>query len=83
MHSIGHYKIEESMNVTPAEFRYLKETLSKDLIALLMERKGMSMEEAFRCYYDSVIFQKISNPETGLFYQSPGYVYSYLEEELM
>ena len=68
------------MNVTPAEFRYLKETLSKDLIALLMERKGMSMEEAFRCYYDS---EKISNPETGLFYQSPGYVYSYLEEELM
>ena len=71
------------MNVTPAEFRYLKETLSKDLIALLMERKGMSMEEAFRCYYDSATFQKISNPETGLFYQSPGYVYSYLEEELM
>ena len=71
------------MNVTPAEFRYLKETLSKDLVALLMERKGMSMEDAFRCYYGSLTFQKISNPETGLFYQSPGYVYSYLEEELI
>ena len=76
------FKIDENMNVTPAEFRYLKETLSKDLIALLMERKGMSMEDAFRCYYDSATFQKISNPETGLYFQSPGYVYSYLEEEI-
>ena len=70
------------MNVTPAEFRYLKETLSKDLIALLMERKDMSMNDAFRCYYESETFQKIANPETGLYFQSPGYVYSYLEEEL-
>lgn len=70
------------MNVSPAEFRYLKETLSKDLIAMLMERKGMSMDEAFRCYYESDTFQMISNPETGLFFQSPGYVYSYLEEEI-
>ena len=54
------------MNVTPAEFRYLKETLSKDLIAMLMERKGMSMDDAFRCYYESDTFQKIANPETGL-----------------
>lgn len=70
------------MNVTPAEFRYLKETLSKDLIALLMERKDMSMDDAFRCYYNSETFQKIANPETGLYFQSPGYVYSYLEEEI-
>ena len=70
------------MNVTPAEFRYLKETLSKDLIVLLMERRGMSMDEAFRCYYESDTFQKITNPETGLYFQSPGYVYSYLEEEI-
>ena len=70
------------MNVTPAEFRYLKETLSKDLIALLMERRSMSLEGAFRCYYESTTFQKIANPETGLYFQSPGYVYSYLEEEI-
>lgn len=71
------------MNVTLAEFQYLKETLSKDLIALLMEKKALSMEEAFRCYYNSDIFKKISNPETGLYFQSPGYVYSYLEEEII
>ncbi len=70
------------MNVTLAEFQYLKETLSKDLIAMLMEKRSMGMEEAFRWYYNSDIFKKISDPETGLFFQSPGYVYSYLEEEM-
>ena len=70
------------MNITETEFRYLKESLAKDLIALLMEKRGMNMEQAFRCYYGSHIFQKINNSETGLYYQSPGYLYSYLEEEL-
>lgn len=70
------------MNVTPAEFQYLKETLSKDLIAMLMEKKSMEMEEAFRFYYDSDTFKKIIDPETGLYFQSPGYVFSYLEEEI-
>lgn len=70
------------MNVTPAEFQYLKETLSKDLIAMLMEKKSMEMEEAFRFYYDSDTFKKIIDPETGLYFQSPGYVFSYLEEEV-
>ncbi|MBO4489625.1 MAG: hypothetical protein J5741_08250 [Bacteroidales bacterium] len=70
------------MNVTLSEFQYLKESLSKDLIAMLMEKKSLSMEAAFRYYYGSQTFKKISNPETGLFFQSPGYVFSYLEEEL-
>lgn len=70
------------MNITDAEFRYLKESLARDLIAILMEKHGMSMEEAFRKYYSSKTFEKISNPETGLYFQSPGYVFSYLESEI-
>ena len=42
----------------------------------------MEMEEAFRFYYDSDTFKKIIDPETGLYFQSPGYVFSYLEEEV-
>lgn len=55
------------MNVTLAEFQYLKETLSKDLIAMLMEKRSMGMEEAFRWYYNSDIFKKISDPERDCF----------------
>lgn len=70
------------MNITESEFRYLKELLAKDLITMLMEKKGLSMEEAFRKYYSSRTFENVANPDTGLYFQSPGYVYSYLENEL-
>ena len=70
------------MNITEAEFRYLKESLAKDLVAMLMEKRGMVMEQAFRCYYGSETYQKVNDPATGLYYQSPGYIYSYLDEEL-
>lgn len=70
------------MNVSDSEYNYLKEQLAKDLIVMLMENRNMTKEEAFRTLYRSNIYGKLSNPETGLFFQSPGYLYSYLEEEL-
>ena len=70
------------MNVSQREFRYMKEHVTKCLIALLMERKGVSLHEAFDIVYNSNIFAKLSDPETGLYFQSPGYVYSYLETEM-
>ena len=33
-------------------------------------------------YYNSDTFERLSNPATGLYYQSPGYVYDYLRNEL-
>ena len=70
------------MNVSQREFEYMKEHITKCLIAMLMEREGVSIREAFDIVYNSVTFAKLSDPETGLFFQSPGYVYSYLESEI-
>lgn len=41
-----------------------------------------SMQEAFDAVYNSLLFEKLNNPKTGLYFQSPGYVYSYLKDEL-
>lgn len=70
------------MNVSQVEFQNMKEEIVKDLIARLMEEKGLSMQEAFNKVYMSSLFEKLNRPETGLFFQSSGYVYSYLIEEL-
>ena len=40
------------------------------------------MGKAFDAVYTSRLFEKLSDPKTGLYFQSSGYVYSYLEEEL-
>jgi hypothetical protein len=47
-----------------------------------MEERGLSMQEAFDLVYNSRLFEKLNDPKTGLFFQSSGYVYSYLQEEI-
>ena len=69
------------MNVSPREFEYMKEHITKCLISMLMEKEKMPLHEAFDMVYNSATFSKLSDPETGLYFQSPGYVYSYLESE--
>jgi hypothetical protein len=70
------------MKVTQAEFQNMKEEIVKDLISRLMVERNLSLEQAFDVVYTSRLFEKLSNPKTGLFFQSSGYVYSYLTDEL-
>ena len=70
------------MNVSQAEFQNMKEEIVKDLISRLMEERGLTMQEAFDKVYNSHLFEKLNDPKTGLYFQSSGYVYSYLQEEL-
>ena len=71
------------MKVSQAEFQNMKEEIVKDLIFRLMDEQGFSMAQAFDTVYTSRLFEKLSNPKTGLFFQSSGYVYSYLTEEML
>ena len=57
------------MNVSQREFMYMKEHVTKCLVALLMEREGVSLREAFDIVYNSDTFAKLSDPETGLYFQ--------------
>lgn len=66
------------MNVTPEEFKYLKAQLTTRMILILTEEQGYSLEEAIDRVYSSPIYEKLSDVNTGLFYQSPRYVLSYL-----
>lgn len=70
------------MNVSQAEFQNMKEEIVKDMIARLMDERNLSMQEAFNAVYTSRLFEKLSDPKTGLFFQSSGYVYSFLVDEI-
>ena len=70
------------MNVSQAEYQNMKEEIIKDIIARLVDEKGIAIPEAFDAVYNSRLFQKLNNPDTGLYFQSSGYVYSYMLEEL-
>ena len=66
------------LNVTPQEFKYLKEQLTARMIQILTEEQGYSLEDAIDRVYTSPIYEKLSDSSTGLFFQSPRYVLSYM-----
>ena len=66
------------LNVTPQEFKYLKEQLTARMIQILTEEQGYSLEDAIDRVYTLPIYEKLSDASTGLFFQSPRYVLSYM-----
>ena len=50
-------------------------------IAWWMEEKQISMEEAMKQFYTSVTFEKLSDPETGLYIDSAASIYYLFKEE--
>ncbi len=65
------------------DFRFMKDYVASELAAMLVESRDMTFEQALDTLLTSETYQKLSNPETGLYYQSPLYVYDYLQNELL
>ena len=64
------------------DFDYMVECNARDISLMLMEEKNISVEEALRLLYSSKTFENLKNKNSGLYFQSPGYVYEYLRREL-
>lgn len=61
----------------------MKNDMVKDLASLLMDKdKTLNMEQALSLVFNSDTYQKLLNDKTRLYFQSPRYVFSYLENEL-
>ena len=63
-------------------FELLKLKLTEELVAILVDEKGISIPVAFDMVYQSRTYAKLSDPNTKLFIQSVGYVYSLFEDEI-
>ncbi|MBC8602706.1 hypothetical protein H8784_13390 [Parabacteroides acidifaciens] len=70
------------MKLTNEQIEFLIEDLSSEIIQILMEEWEYDMTQAMDVYYNSDTFERLSNPATGLYYQSAGYVYDFLKREI-
>ncbi len=61
---------------------FMIESLTCDVIGLLMEEQGLSMRQAMDAFYHSRTFGALSTPETGLYFQSPAYILDEYQNEL-
>lgn len=51
-------------------------------IQLMQQNTNLTMEEALSMIFNSDTYQKIMDEHTQLYYQSPRYVFAFLNEEL-
>lgn len=66
------------------EIEEMKADLVKELANMLMSNDAnISMEQALECVFNSETYQKLLDNKTQLYYQSAGYVMSYLQNELL
>ncbi len=62
----------------------MKLDMVKNLTLLLMDDDPqLTMEQALATVINSNTYQRLQRDATGLYYQSPRYVYSFLQNELM
>lgn len=66
-----------------ADFNYMKEALAVDLAELIAKDFDMTIAEALDAMYGSDTYSKLCDPNTGLYFQSSQYVYSFLKNELL
>lgn len=68
------------MNETTA--KYLFEGISADVVRYLVEKNGITLQEAISTFHNSETFSALEDFETGLYIESSAYVYDLLLSEL-
>lgn len=70
------------MNVSEQEFKFMVECITSDLIQLLMDRDQYTLPRAVEAVYSSNIYNALLRPQSNMYFQSSGYVFSLLNDEL-
>lgn len=65
-----------------SEKTIMKADMVKSLALLLMEQNELTMEQALSVVFNSDTYGKVMDDKTRLYYQSPRYVFSFLDAEL-
>ena len=58
------------------------EYMIQDLVEIIVEVQKVEYDIAMFVLYSSAIYDKISDIETGLYRESPAYVYGLLQDEI-
>jgi len=70
------------MRLTKNQLQFIINSDVEQLVAYLQADYQLPLLDAFDKVYGSRIYTKLVNTTTGLYLQSPDYIYDYLKEEL-
>lgn len=60
---------------------FMIESLTRDVIARIMDERHVEMRVAMDLFYGSRTYAALADLETGLYFQSPAYVYDVFVRE--
>ncbi len=63
------------------DIEYLKEPVVRGLVEILMSEEGMVLPEALELLSSTKTFDSLMDEKTGLYRESPSYVYELVSEE--
>ena len=64
------------------DIQYMNECMMRDLAMMLIKKYNVSLSKALDILYNSETFEKLQDERTGLYFQSPVYVFDFLQKEL-
>jgi len=53
----------------------MMELVTADVMSAIMEETDVSVKEAMGIFYNSEVFERLCDPETGLYRESGGYIH--------
>jgi hypothetical protein len=59
----------------------LVEFITQDIIAKIIQEKGLKIDRAMNEFYSSKTFEKLHDYETGLYLEGTDYIYDLFSEE--
>lgn len=62
--------------------KQLIEYIVRDIITIIVEERNIELEEAMNQFYNSALFEKLQEPETGLYLEGSAYVYDLFQIEM-
>jgi len=60
----------------------LTEAITQEIIGFLVADRSLELDEAMNLLYNSELFDKLQDVETGLYLEGSAYVYELLKDEL-
>jgi hypothetical protein len=57
------------------KIRFMMDYVTAVVVTYVMEDSGVSAEQAMKAFYNSEVFDRLCDVETGLYRESGGYVY--------
>lgn len=60
----------------------LIEFIMQDIVAFIVADNNIEIDEAMNIFYNSTLFQKLQEIETGLYLESSAYIYDILKDEI-